>query len=90
MSEVKLTLENVHDPSFWCELSERLKPCPFCGGKAIICQEVKWVGEKHIEPIHISCIGCGIKTPKRLGDIGTEHNSEKLIEMWNMRIGGKV
>ncbi|MDD4566193.1 MAG: Lar family restriction alleviation protein [Eubacteriales bacterium] len=60
-------------------MSEKLKPCPFCGGEAIIetfpdpSEKTKWN-----EPYYVACKGCG--TYKN--DFATE---ELAMADWNRR-----
>ena len=59
------------------ELKERkkLKPCPFCGGKAELVHH-----ECKINDIRIQCTQCNIKTGWWMGE------SVELIERWNNRV----
>lgn len=53
----------------------KLKPCPFCGGKAeIIYSDYK------INDVRIQCIKCNVKTSWWMGEM------EELIEQWNTRV----
>lgn len=52
-----------------------LKCCPFCGGQAILCDDIEYtVGGYWIE-----CKDCHIQTPSRI------NSKEVVIEYWNMR-----
>lgn len=65
-------------------MSEELKPCPFCGGKA-----VKYVNNG----VCVKCVDCGISTitlcdMQRIeSDKGT---IERVIEMWNRRTNNEI
>lgn len=49
---------------------EKLKPCPFCGGKATI---------NGITLVYIKCTKCGVET------VGYREEDE-AIEAWNRRV----
>ena len=53
-------------------MSDKLKPCPFCGGKAIIdgCDETLWI---------VICKKCN-------ASIGYKETEREAIEAWNMRV----
>ena len=62
-----------------------LKPCPFCGGEAILVPFSNCSGE-------IACIGdCHFESAKfwdnMLGHEAEKKWSEKAIEAWNRRVG---
>ena len=52
---------------------EKLKPCPFCGGKAVIAETSPSSGR-----FFISCVPCGIRT-------FSSEKQQKLVECWNRR-----
>ena len=67
-----------------------LKPCPFCGGKAMFHSDVYFVPEHDakgldtdvnikISPAWISCINCGAAS-------GSFENKEKAVAAWNNRV----
>lgn len=61
-------------------MSEKLKPCPFCGEVDIL-GEITETDFKEI-PINIArifCSGCGVEI--RRGDL------QKCIDAWNRRVG---
>jgi len=58
-------------------MSEKLKPCPFCGGKAHIMK----MGYPH----WIYCEKCGAKVHG--GVVGEEEGEKASIEAWNRRSG---
>ena len=53
-------------------MSDKLKPCPFCGGEAIIdgCDDTLWI---------VICKECN-------ASIGYKETKEEAIEAWNKRI----
>lgn len=53
-------------------MSNKLKPCPFCGGEAIIdgCDDTLWI---------VICKECN-------ASIGYKETKEEAIEAWNRRI----
>lgn len=53
-------------------MTEKLKPCPFCGGKAEACQTYDGFFWK------VMCCGCGNCTLKYV-------NKEQAIDTWNRR-----
>ena len=63
-------------------MPNELKPCPFCGSKAIthacaeLCNEEARIIYRGTYGVH--CISCGIATPPY-------RNGEKAIEAWNRR-----
>lgn len=73
-------------------MSKELKPCPFCGGKAII----KAVDKNYGFTIWCQCKdgNCGARTAGYCPDTSNEDNSlenierckNKAIEAWNRRV----
>lgn len=55
--------------------NSKLKPCPFCGGKAVV--------EKAGYPHHVFCIKCGAKTT---GTGYAEEGELVAVEKWNRRV----
>ena len=51
----------------------KLKRCPFCGGKAVLVED-----KKRYYKYHVVCYQCGTRTIK-------EHISTIAIDRWNMR-----
>lgn len=58
-------------------MPNELKPCPFCGGRAVICEQV---GHFYINPIHRK--KCVIKPDTWLI---SSKPIEKQLEAWNRR-----
>jgi len=58
------------------EMSEKLKPCPFCGGEAKL----------HIGHFgcSVTCWGCDI------GHLGSERTREHAVGSWNTRHKPKI
>lgn len=62
--------------SDFSKIDDKLKPCPFCGGEAIVCHIQTEPGVK------IECEICGIGTPWYWDGVA-------LARKWNMRNGDK-
>lgn len=63
-----------------------LKPCPFCGGKAVLFVE---------NGVQVMCLSCGIRTSLRADKIYQKgvsqerivtNSVDKVIEEWNRRV----
>lgn len=54
-------------------MNEQLKPCPFCGGQALILKD------SHISGYYALCDTCGTKTKTFMGDLALE----ALKDLWN-------
>lgn len=63
-----------------------LKPCPFCGGKAVLFAE---------NGVQVICLSCGVKTSSKVDRIYQKGVSqertatrsvEQVIEEWNRRV----
>ena len=54
-------------------MNDKLKPCPFCGGKAIIdgCDDTLWI---------VICKECN-------ASIGYKETEQEAVEAWNTRKG---
>lgn len=66
---------------------EELKPCPFCGGKALIKSGTLWAGVR--EPIytaHIMCVECEA-TSNDFIDLAREDGAHKKARLaWKWRV----
>ena len=65
-----------------------LKPCPFCGGEAILCKMLTPDGENTYETIHVECQLCRCQTSEYFS---YTFNSQKdvyreAIDAWNRRV----
>jgi len=56
------------------EMSDALKPCPFCGYKQLR-YETKQMGETWTQGI---CVSCGVRTPYFM-------SKDVVIKLWNQR-----
>lgn len=63
-----------------------LKPCPFCGGEAVLFVE---------HGVQVMCVSCGIRTSSKVDKIYQKGVSQervatssvdKVIEEWNRRV----
>lgn len=61
-------------------MADSLRPCPFCGGKAIL---------NSFMAAYVSCKKCGIDG-KRFDMFETERAKERAIEAWNTRDDGDI
>ena len=58
---------------------KELKPCPFCGGKALIQSESRVYGDNHVSTgLFVECVSCGAGT--RLYTLAS-----LATEAWNKR-----
>ena len=63
-----------------------LKPCPFCGGKAVLFVE---------NGVQAICLSCGVRTSSKVGKIYQKgvpqeriatSSVDKVMEEWNRRV----
>lgn len=56
-----------------------LKPCPFCGGKAVLFVE---------NGVQIMCLSCGVRTSSKVvsQELIATNSVEQVIEEWNRRV----
>lgn len=61
-------------------MNEKLKPCPFCGGEAVLhkAERESFLMGKTISLDQISCASCGVNT-------SVFGNEEDAIKAWNRR-----
>jgi len=63
---------------------EKLKPCPFCGGKAYIAQN--YLGQKYVCcPECGACVWGGDTDDWRIATMGEKKAEKAAIEAWNNR-----
>lgn len=65
-----------------------LKPCPFCGGEAIISRNDMIIKRKTQRCAWVYCQKCGAKTPYYMRS-NFEHYMRSAIEAWNRRADNK-
>lgn len=58
-------------------MSNELKPCPFCGGKAAL--HMSWMGDGHRYSA-VECVECGATTPGNYSEVG-----DQSVWDWNVR-----
>ena len=62
-----------------------LKPCPFCGGEAVLRNETEMVGFGSCDDIYfVKCVICEAQGSK-FGVWAGKNRKEKAIEAWNRR-----
>jgi Lar family restriction alleviation protein len=71
-------------------MSEELKPCPFCGGKASDRGKMKYHkshdaffadGTRILKSYFVNCIVCGVSNKGLVG----HQTREKAVDKWNTR-----
>ena len=65
-------------------MNEQLKPCPFCGGKAHIRNDIY----TYYETVCVSCEGCGAQSIRKIsnGYYGKHCSYKEIAELWNRRV----
>lgn len=72
--------------------NEKLKPCPFCGGKAYLESKHRaFIDAKTTRVAFVRCTVCNARSGRvKLTDYGKTSNSweanQKVIDAWNRRI----
>ena len=69
-------------------MTEELKPCPFCGGKAILKKGFSKTQGKFTNQRLIQCSECGCRTVlfKLLPFQAWKDNEQACINAWNKRV----
>ena len=64
-------------------MNKELKPCPFCGGKAVINHDTMFGSDNPTEYYRVYCTNdeCSMGCPDALFD-----SEEEIIKDWNTRI----
>jgi Lar family restriction alleviation protein len=66
-------------------MSDNLKPCPFCGGEAVV-KCICDAGRPDTDDWWVSCSGCRVERPStRKSEI--VHSRDEAIAAWNRRAG---
>ena len=55
-----------------------LKPCPFCGGQAILIGRELYFSQTNKKSYHIECSKCLVRTVEVMG-------KESVVKAWNWR-----
>lgn len=72
--------------------NQRLKPCPFCGGRPFLEKSMRcFINGKTDKAALVRCLDCGARASRvRLSDYGKSSHSkeaeEEAANMWNNRI----
>lgn len=68
--------------------TDRLKPCPCCGGRAVIEENRKNDGYCSYNTLRVRCCECGLQTNSFISDgyYGSKHSPEEVAELWNKRV----
>lgn len=61
-------------------MRSELKPCPFCGGKAVL---LHTEGIYELSHFFVTCNSCGVETPRVC------RTKEQACEVWNRRVDEK-
>jgi len=66
---------------------DELKPCPFCGGKAIIKQERAQIMETNRDSARfdfsVVCVNCNAKAPGAFGYIAANLSRDGYVNVWH-------
>lgn len=64
-----------------------LKPCPFCGGEAVLCKDFRPDGNCHYDVAFVKCQSCGCATAAFITDgyYGVKTSVQDAINAWNRR-----
>ena len=61
-----------------------LKPCPFCGGKAVLSHDHTGLGSSYIR-----CEKCGIESIRFIKSFEIA-SDDRAVEFWNRRVGNDL
>ena len=66
-----------------------LKPCPFCGSKAVFVENHVPDGKFSYNERYVSCVRCGCRTKAYItgGYYGINHTKADVAAIWNRRTG---
>lgn len=57
-----------------------LKPCPFCGEKAVVLQHISNYGNRYY---FVTCIDCGNRTEYK-------NTTQTVMRLWNRRVDNET
>ena len=64
-------------------MKDKLKPCPFCGGKAKLAKQTVSMWFLQFDSYYVVCDNCGARS--RIA-VEVAEEKDKAIEAWNMRV----
>lgn len=67
----------------------KLKPCPFCGGKAVLRKDDMYIRGESERCAWVYCSGCNARTNYFRREKLQELYAKKAREAWNLRGGRK-
>lgn len=74
--------------SYYSRERKDLKPCPFCGGEALIKYDKRMSNGCKVDMAMIFCNSCGCRTPEfahSIDDFDKEKFEDTLVSHWNQR-----
>lgn len=72
-------------------MPSELKPCPFCGGAAVLIKERKDDGYVSYETHYVECVECYARSKRYITDgyYGATTTVKDVINAWNKRVDEK-
>lgn len=59
-------------------MNEKIRPCPFCGGQAILIGRELYFSQTNEKSYHIECSKCMVRTVEVM-------DKESVVKHWNRR-----